>query len=88
MSPRKGCAARWAKGEAMSSVVYFPATVMGGRLHVTGTMEGRLCDSSTFDWWREDELNLASSKGSMATRSASSMRLRPRCSVFEVVQLS
>ncbi len=40
---------------------FFPATVMGGRLHVS-TGEGPW-DSSRLDWWREDELDLILSKG-------------------------
>jgi hypothetical protein len=40
---------------------FFPATVMGGRLHVsTGDSPW---DLSRFDWWREDELDLILSKG-------------------------
>ncbi len=35
---------------------FFPATILGGRLHVS-TGEGPW-DSSRFDWWREDELDL------------------------------
>ena len=35
---------------------FFPATVMGGRLHVF-TGEGPW-ESSRLDWWREDELDL------------------------------
>ena len=42
---------------------FFPATIMGGRLHVTGAGEGRPWDSSQLDWWREDELDLILAKG-------------------------
>ncbi len=40
------------------SARYFPATVMGGRLHVTGVAEGGPWDSTRPDWWPEDELDL------------------------------
>lgn len=36
---------------------------MRGRLHVTGTTEGRPWDSSRLDWWPEDELDLILAKG-------------------------
>ncbi len=41
---------------------YFPATVMGGRLHVSSG-EGPW-DSTRFDWWREDQLDLILAGGS------------------------
>jgi hypothetical protein len=40
---------------------FFPATILGGRFHVS-TGEGPW-DSTLFDWWREDELDLILAKG-------------------------
>ncbi len=39
------------------SARYFPATVMGGRLHVTGVPEWGPWDSARLDWWPEDQLD-------------------------------
>lgn len=48
------------------SARYFPATVMGGRLHAS-TGEGPW-DPSRFDWWREDELDLILAGGSYGVK--------------------
>lgn len=40
-----------------TSTRYFPATVMGGRLHVSGVVEWQPWDSSRLDWWDEDKLD-------------------------------
>lgn len=45
---------------------FFPATVMGGRLHVLA--EGRPWDSNSLDWWREDELDLILASGSYGVK--------------------
>ena len=37
---------------------FFPATVMGGRLHVPGVPEWGPWDSARLDWWPEDKLDL------------------------------
>ena len=37
---------------------FFSATVMGGRLHVTGVPEWGPWDSAGLDWWPEDKLDL------------------------------
>ena len=37
---------------------FFPATIMGGRLHVTGVPEWGSWDSARLDWWPEDKLDL------------------------------
>lgn len=42
---------------------YFPATIMGGRLHVTGVADWGPWDSSRLDWWPEDHLDLILAKG-------------------------
>ena len=44
-------------GTMTSAARYFPSTIMGGRLHVTGVAEGRSWDSSRLDWWPEDQLD-------------------------------
>lgn len=36
---------------------FFSATVMGGRLHVSGITEWNPWDSSRLDWWQEDQLD-------------------------------
>lgn len=41
-----------------SSVRFFPASIMGGRLHVTEIAEGVAWDLTRLDWWPEDELDL------------------------------
>lgn len=48
---------------------FFPATILGGRLHVS-TAEGPW-DSSRSDWWREDELDLILAKGSYGEKVSS-----------------
>ena len=42
---------------------FFPATIMGGRLHVDGAPEGRPWDSSRLDWRPEASLDLILAKG-------------------------
>jgi hypothetical protein len=37
---------------------YFPATILGDRLHVAGVAEWGPWESSRLDWWPEDHLDL------------------------------
>lgn len=39
------------------TIRFFPATVMGGRLHVTGVPEWGPWNTSALDWWPEDQLD-------------------------------
>ena len=45
-------------GRKVPSTRFFPATFMGGRLHVTGVPEWGPWDSARLDWWPEDHLDL------------------------------
>lgn len=47
---------------------FFPATVMGGRLHVIGVPDGGPWDSSRLDWWPEEHLDLILVRGDYGTK--------------------
>ena len=52
--------------EEQPTARYFPATILGGRLHGS-TGEGPW-DSSRLDWWREDELDLILARGNYGVK--------------------